>query len=578
MTSSRVPQLSEKATGTLSTPTDSERLRHFCLAILNTLDQVEGIGVTPDLPGALLRSIGAGVEEVASELRQEVNALAAVVADLRALPTRYLSLPPAAAALLAELEGTQAQATQLANALDAIRSAPVSSFLKRTIPSAPSDGNAQPHAVDTQSTLQLTEACFLTSPEIAESTSGNSSTHVPVLRLLPDTTKTHAQAQTEATTPLSNSTQRAGQVFREGERYRKQRELERAEELYSEAISIDHRFGPAYSRRGQVRLARRAITDAIADFNAALALDETAAEAWWWRGDAHAITGHLDEAIADYTRALALRPDLERVQLNLAVAKRRKNELSLVPEPSPSPVETSTTPAPTPTSRSLPPANKKNGGQLTVSCPHCGEIGEVPWDRLGKVFACKGCDHRFGVGADGKAVELTETPGGKWVESRKIREQAQRRRKRRLVGAAVLGFAVLFPAIGFAGWQVARPAPTSNAEIELPKELETRAELFCRGWLTNDVRLMKRLTSPAHEKIVYAWYNRHRPPLPLRGNTEGVPKDTRFEIQVQSIKPGQSRVRVRVSNPTLSPAQPPVELSLVWEERLDGWYVLPPNS
>jgi hypothetical protein len=142
------------------------------------------------------------------------------------------------------------------------------------------------------------------------------------------------------------------------------------------------------------------------------------------------------------------------------------------------------------------------------------------------------------------------------------------------VAAAVI-FATLLPAIGYAGWLAVQPA-AAPGEAELPQALESRAELFGRGWLTNDVRLMKRLTTPTHDKVLYSWYTRHRPPLALRGSASGTSEGARIEVTVQPAKTGQANVRVRVSNPTSTPPQSPVELTLQWEERPDGWYFVPP--
>jgi hypothetical protein len=201
----------------------------------------------------------------------------------------------------------------------------------------------------------------------------------------------------------------------------------------------------------------------------------------------------------------------------------------------------------------------------------------VSWDRLGKVLACRPCGRRFGVSTEGKAVALAEAPGGKWVEAAKVRARVRRRRTRRLAAAAVVVCAVVFPALGFAGWKAVRPTAPAAGEAELPAALEARAELFARGWLGNDVRLMQRLTSPAHDKVLYSWYTRRRPPAALRGPSDGSwPEGTRFEVKPQPGNPGQSVVRVRVSPPADGPSHPPVELSLLWEERADGWYFLPP--
>lgn len=589
MSVAQVPGASGPTSADESHP-NIDRLRHFCLAILSVLNSRAGAGsIAAALPTILIQAFGAGVEEIVVELRRDVDRLATAVASLRGLSSRYLALPATASTLLTELEETHTQANQLAEALDAIR---LGMPLRDTLPGP---GVFSASNSETPSTHLLPETTGLGElPRNPVSTGTVGSTPIeeeaiqPILRVT-GTAPTETHELTQSAVPLSptTKTQRARLVFFEAELYRKQREFDRAEELYTEVILIDPRFGPAYSRRGQARLARHAIHEAIADFDAALVLNDTAAEAWWWRGDAHAINGQLDEAIDDYTRALALRPDLERARSNLAIAKRRKTE-AMTTAVSSTPTlalesasaETQTTPsAPTsdPVSHSSKTASKKAGGHLTVSCPHCAEIGEIPWDRLGKVFACKACGHRFGVGVDGKAVEVTEAPGGKWVEASKVREQARRRRKRRLMVVAVLGCAILFPAIGVAGWQAIRPAKIANAEVELPKELDARAELFCRAWLANDVRLMKRLTSPTHDKIVYSWYTRHRPPLTLHTTTDGVLKERRVEVQIQLVKSGHARVRLLVSDPSTSGNQPPFELTLLWEEHADGWYFLPPS-
>jgi hypothetical protein len=206
----------------------------------------------------------------------------------------------------------------------------------------------------------------------------------------------------------------------------------------------------------------------------------------------------------------------------------------------------------------------------------CGEAGGVPWDRLGKVFSCGKCKGRFGVRADGVAVELTQTPDGKWVEAPAVREAARNRRKRRVLLAGVALAAVLLPAGVVASWRVVREDPPP-AERELPRELDARAELFAQAWLSNDVRLMKRLTSPSFDKAVYAWYNRHRPPAAYRSSTDGVPPDgVRIEVTTQPGRQGHSVARVRVTS-SHAPDHPPLEAAWVWEQRGGEWFFLPPR-
>ncbi len=659
-----------------STHPDTQRLRLFCLSVLGILDATgEGSVCTPALPRELARVIGAGVEKVADVVRQEANALAVAIADLRELPSQFLNLGPA----LAELESARALAVQVADALNAFRAESPHS-LSVTIPEErPHCEFLQPapdhvvHSLAAASMEPAPESMALSEP-LAFLESDTDERHHPDDTPASPTLETHASPTLESPLDPTESRQ-AVRMFLEGECHHKQQNFDVAEEFYTEAVSIDPQFGSAYARRGQIRLAHGDYDSAIADFDEALKLDETAVEALWWRGDAHAIAGKLDEAVADYALVLTLQPDLTRARFNLAVALRQKGETvralveftrvikarpseakaylkrgeihlkhghrelaeadfrsalrhdpeceqaqhyldTLPAAPSilpvlpvshttapvvPIPLKSSTSlasPTPLPpkssivlasseptapkSSTALPrtggPLNK--AGHITVKCPHCEKMGDVPWDRLSKVFVCQGCGRRFIVQSDGSAVEVIEAKNGKWVEAEKVREQARQRRKRRRSLFVAVVVAVLFPALAVAGWRAARPVVPQIVERELPQELNARAELFAQAWLSNDVRLMKRMTSPAVEKTLYAWYNRHRPPPLLRTPTSGTPPEgvdgAQVEVNSRHGKAGQCVVTLRVRNPKLAPDHPPVELRLVWEERSDNnWYFLP---
>jgi tetratricopeptide (TPR) repeat protein len=572
---------SDKAAG--EPAPEVERLRGFCHALLRLLDDPAG---TAALPRELARAIGAGVGEVADGLRREADALTEAVAGLRHLPTGYLTPTATVCALVAELEAARNQAARFADTLDALREDPAGPRpLPAALPPLPlPQGEARPAKTS--------------SPDSPEASA--SADPFPFSLALEDGTETVSHStETDtgtATTEIPDSppsaepspTRRAAAIFREAQKAHRQRDFDRAVELYTETIRIDPRFGPAYSRRGQLRLAQGQIDGAVADFDTALELDDTAAEAWWWRGDALAVADRLDEAVTSYIRALSLRPDLARARFNLAVAFQRLGQAAAKPptppaeparpNPPPSDVLPVLAPPSTPSRPTTAEPAMKEAGQLVVRCPHCDEPGEVSWDRLGKVFVCKACNRRFGVRADGQTTELVES-GGRWVEAGRVREQARRRRKRRLAVAGVVLAAVLFPAVGVAGWRAVRPAAPAPLERELPTDLTARAELFTQAWLSNDSRLMRRLTSPAHERVVHGWSVRHPPPPALRGPADGTPPDgVRIEVTHTPVKPGQELVRVRVSNPTTAPDQPPVELTLVWEQRGDTWYFLPPTK
>jgi hypothetical protein len=88
---------------------------------------------------------------------------------------------------------------------------------------------------------------------------------------------------------------------------------------------------------------------------------------------------------------------------------------------------------------------------------------------------------------------------------------------------------------------------------------------------------MKRLTAPAYDRGVYAWYNRHRPPAALRSRTDGTPPEgAKVEVSTRPGRTGQSIVRVRITNPKQAPEAPAVEMTWVWAEAADAWYFIPP--
>ena len=90
---------------------------------------------------------------------------------------------------------------------------------------------------------------------------------------------------------------------------------------------------------------------------------------------------------------------------------------------------------------------------------------------------------------------------------------------------------------------------------------------------------MRRLTSPAHEKKLFPWYNRHRPPIAHRGPADGTPPEGAQVATVQQPgTSGRTIFRVRFSNAKLTPEPPPVELTLAWEDRGGNWFFVPPSK
>lgn len=577
---------------------DVDRLRHFCRSILHLLDGPgDGSGGVSVLARGLAGVIEGATAEVADGLSREAAAYDTAISELRhLLPARYLTPPPAVAALLDELAVTRDLAVRAAGALEAFRSNRPVEVLLTPHPAAVRDFPRP-----------ATETAMHTPAGVTDT----------VIEL-PAAPTAEVPALAPVEPPPAPDTHRAADLYRAAEACHRRGELDRAEDLYTQAVGADPYFGPAYSRRGQVRLARRETDAAVADFDTALALDDTALEAWWWRGDAHAVAGRTAEAIADYRRALELNPGVTRARFNLGVAYRLHGEYkpalaelgrvlsdcpghagahlnrglihehlgekakaetefraALGADPDCRPArEHLDALAPPPLSPETAPGPKKDTGQVTVACPKCGEDGTVPWDRLGKVLACAGCGGRFGIRPGGEVVELEATRDGKWAPVRRAREERARRRKR-LTGFALAAAAVLVLGLGMVGWRAARTASAST-ERELPRDLEARAELFTQAWLGNDVRTMRRLTSPVNDKALYAWYTRHRPPLELRDRPKA--DAGRVEVSSRAGPGGQSVVRVRIGPPADAPNRVATDLLLTWEDRGGEWYFLPPSK
>ncbi len=396
-------------------------------------------------------------------------------------------------------------------------------------------------------------------------------------------------------------------------------QLDKAVEDYNRVLAIQPdliraRFNLAVALRQKGDTGR-----ALTEFTRVIKVRPSDAKAYLKRGEIHLKHGNGELAEADFRTALRHDPECDQAHQYLAsvrseVETRREGDTETVAADilslaSPPPQPSSTDEAPK-SSTSLPPTASKSAtrlpqtgtspksssklpalaadptgvrskaGHLAVNCPKCGKVGEVPWDRLSRVFVCQGCGRRFIVQSDGQAAEVVEEKGGKWVEAEKVREQLRQRRKRRRSLFAAVAVAVFFPALAVAGWRATRPTEQLVVERELPRELNARVELFTQAWMSNDVRLMKRMTSPAVEKGLYGWYNRRRPPPALRNPTSGTPPEgvdgAQLTVSTQPGNSGRTVARVQVRNPKLAPDQPPVELTLTWEERGDGnWYFIP---
>ncbi len=216
-------------------------------------------------------------------------------------------------------------------------------------------------------------------------------------------------------------------------------------------------------------------------------------------------------------------------------------------------------------------------GSIDYRCPSCGDCRSIAWDKLqlGKIMQCPGCRCKLTTRRDGQIVEVIKNAQGQWVD-RQSRDRLARRQQsqkyRRLTAAA--GLALL---IGMAsgGPQLMRRL-SSPAERELPNELAPRGELFAKAWLAGDFRLMRRLTDPAQDRLLFPWYRRNPPPHHDVATPEAA--DIKVAVDHPPGESSKSVVRVRLSAAQPAGGGVPVELLLAWEERGGHWIFQPaPN-
>jgi hypothetical protein len=127
---------------------------------------------------------------------------------------------------------------------------------------------------------------------------------------------------------------------------------------------------------------------------------------------------------------------------------------------------------------------------------------------------------------------------------------------------------------GLSVWCVTRPA-AAPGEVALPRELEPRVELFGRAWARGDVPLMRRLTTPAHDRQLYSWFVRHQPPI-RTSSAEPANPNVQVEVSAVTRKPQMAVMHAHVQGLQGAGGLSAVDLNLSWEERGDTWYFIPP--
>lgn len=391
------------------------------------------------------------------------------------------------------------------------------------------------------------------------------------------------------------------------------------------ALHLDPGLAPAYYLRAAVRLRQGDNKQAIDDLTHFLQLQPDHALAHHARGLAHANEGEYDRAIGDFGRALRLRPKLLAARYQRSLAYRHKGEhriavveltkivtvrpdfahayfnralarlaleeheraiedldkaIELAPNnhefrarreqavtalrqsrEDKSDGETKrpeSLPRPSPAPR-LAEIEHADPTFLPLTCPSCGASARVSWKRLDRLFRCRKCTRVFRVNREGHLTKIDPNPPP---------SRGYRYLKRGVVSAAAL-VAILMLAVGLQRWF--RPKSTL---ADLPNDLPARGELWAKGWLNDDRALLRRLTSPTHDRQLHPWLTRHPPPAGKERASVSQPDSAPPEIhlRVRNTKPHEAVVSVRIVSQAL---QTPREFQLDWVERGDIWYYVP---
>ena len=364
--------------------------------------------------------------------------------------------------------------------------------------------------------------------------------------------------------------------LRRGDAFFRVGSLDRALADYEKAIQLDPSFLPARNNRAAAYHLAGDFERAITEHTQILQIDPAWPHAFYNRGMAHFAVGDFSKAIEDFGRAIELNPEDAQSQEKLQKARLRQNAQ---PRESAAP-NTTSNPEPAPAAillvRKVPAPEIKGPetpNQIKFTCPECGAAWSVPWDRLGHMITCKKCSRHYGVKPDGQLTPVTKTADGKWTETRRpasLRERLLHSPWPKMAGA------LLIVVVGFTwgGWRSFRP-PDGPALVELPHELEPRAEALGKAWLNKDLPLLRRLTLSTHERGVYHWFLRHPPPLARKPEAADF-SQIRVEFSVIRRVGNVANVMIRIHD---FPAakQKTIDLLQTWEDRDGVWLFIPPN-
>lgn len=565
--------------------TGGDRLEQLCSGLADILRDAPG--EASGLREELAAVIETGARELAARLRGELPCWSAALEELERLSRcRYLPVPDSLSAVCAELERGEQRARHIAEKLEALAGDP--------LPLPPEPGprllEAKAGSAETQSDVGVdgTEPADVDSVYARAEESrrrkdygGAIALYSEVLRRKPGHPHAHRRrgqlrlflkqvaGAVEDFTAVLRGQEDPEALFLRGDANALLGKLDEAVADYTRCLELAPertraRFNRAVLYRIQGRLA-----EALEEFTEISRLQPDQEAPIYHRGLVHLGLERYERAIEDFTRTVELNPDH-------AEARARLREVRGILKERTSPVvetekkqkpATEVPPEGAPVKGPSKPASPGDSGVLRVECPACGAQGAIRWEKLGRLHVCRSCSRSFRLDPSGGMVEVIRTRDNKWVD-RKAHEARSRR-----------GFAIRFttrlilPVVAVAAIAVAgawwSTRPVQSAEVELPRELVPRVELFAKSWLKKDWGTMRLLATPGQDRNLYKWSLRHAPPRPAQANQE-----MQVEAAVLATQGQMSTVKVRIRG---TAGRGWAEEVQYWEDRGGAWYFMVPT-
>ena len=138
------------------------------------------------------------------------------------------------------------------------------------------------------------------------------------------------QSQAETSSGRSKKEQHAELAFQQGNVLMMLGQVDRAIEIYADAIKLNPNNTYTYNNRGAAYGSKNSFDRAIADYTRAIELNPNYVDAYLNRGVAYGEKGDYDRAIADYTKAIQLKPDFAEAYINRGAAYLKAGKLERV--------------------------------------------------------------------------------------------------------------------------------------------------------------------------------------------------------------------------------------------------------